>query len=473
MSTIAVIGTNYVGLVTASCFAELGNQVVGIDIDLAKIEGLARGQLPIYEPGLEEVVVQNLRAQRLRFTSDYEDGLVSAEFAFVCVGTPSGAEGEADMRQVRAAAEALGRHSRTGLDLIVVNKSTMPIGTGDWMTMLLQRSSNGSRARFRIVSNPEFLREGSAIADFRHPDRVVLGGTDGEAIERVANLYRDLKPEPPIIRTDLRTAEMIKYASNAFLATKISFINEIATICERLGADVKQVARGMGLDRRIGREFLEAGVGYGGSCFPKDVKALAHMASMAGAHPQLLRSVIEINRDMRRLVLQKVRAELGSLEDRTIGVLGLAFKPNTDDVRESPAIEIIHLLQSEGARVRAFDPAAAEKARQALSGVELCSDAYAVTHDADALLIVTQWSEFRRLDFGRIRRYMRRPIVVDARNLYNPAEMLELGFVYHSVGRPCGSAIVGRTAGDPLPTLADSPRETALSANGDGLRRRT
>src|SRR5438067_967706 len=440
MANIAVIGTNYVGLVTAACFAELGNQVVGIDIDPGKVERLGRGQLPIYEPGLEEIVVQNLKAGRLKFTLDYDEGLMSAQFAFVCVGTPSGIEGEADLSQVRAATHGLGQHTPSGHNLIVVNKSTMPVGTGDWMTPALERVRNGSGAGFRVVSNPEFLREGSAVDDFRHPDRVVLGGTDPEAIERVASLYRDLQPEPSIIKTDIFSAEMIKYASNAFLATKISFINEIASICERLGADVKEVARGMGLDQRISPEFLEAGVGYGGSCFPKDVKALAHMASMAGAHPQLLRAVMEINRDMRRLVLQKVRGALGSVEERTIGVLGLAFKPNTDDMREAPAVEIIHLLQSEGARVRAFDPAANEAARAILPGVELCSDAYAVAEGADAVLLLTNWSEFRRLDLDRIRQTMKYPLLVDGRNLYDPSEMVAKGFFYQPIGRPTPDA---------------------------------
>jgi len=436
MANIAVIGTNYVGLVTAACFAELGNQVVGIDIDPGKVERLGRGQLPIYEPGLEEIVVQNIKAGRLRFSLDYVEGLKNAQFAFVCVGTPSGIEGEADMTQVKAAANSLGKFTPADRSLIVVNKSTMPIGTGDWMLPTLERASSGSGARFRVVSNPEFLREGSAVDDFRHPDRVVLGGTEPEAIDRVAGLYRDLQPEPPIIQTDIRTAEMIKYASNAFLATKISFINEIASICERLGADVKEVARGMGLDRRISPEFLDAGVGYGGSCFPKDVKALAHMASMAGAHPQLLRAVMEINRDMRRLVLQKVRGTLGSVEDRTIGVLGLAFKPNTDDLREAPAIEIIHLLQSEGARIKAYDPAANEAAASMLPGVELCSDAYCVAEGADAVILLTQWAEFRRLDLDRVRQAMRYPLLVDGRNLYDPAEMVKKGFFYQPIGRP-------------------------------------
>src|SRR5919201_1322445 len=436
MANIAVIGTNYVGLVTAACFAELGNQVVGIDIDPGKVARLGKGQLPIYEPGLEEIVVQNLKAGRLKFTLDYEEGLRRAEFAFVCVGTPRGIEGEADMSQVKAAAHSLAKHAPKTRSLIVVNKSTMPIGTGDWMLPTLERASNGSGATFKVVSNPEFLREGSAVDDFRHPDRVVLGGTDPVAIKRVADLYRDLQPEPTIISTDIRTAEMIKYASNAFLATKISFINEIASICERLGADVKEVARGMGLDKRISPEFLEAGVGYGGSCFPKDVKALAHMASMAGAHPQLLRAVMEINRDMRRLVLQKVRGALGTLEDRTIGVLGLAFKPNTDDLREAPAIEIIHLLPSEGARIKAYDPAANDAARAMLPGVELCSDAYAVAEGADAVILLTQWSEFRRLDLDRIRQSMKYPLLVDGRNLYDPAEMVAKGFFYQPIGRP-------------------------------------
>jgi UDPglucose 6-dehydrogenase len=448
MATIAVIGTNYVGLVTAACFAELGNQVVGIDIDPVKVERLGRGQLPIYEPGLEEIVVQNIKAGRLRFTLDYDEGLERAQFAFVCVGTPSGAEGEADLTQVRAAAHSIGKHTPTGRTLIVVNKSTMPVGTGDWMPPALERASNGSGARFRVVSNPEFLREGSAVDDFRHPDRVVLGGPDPEAIDRVAGLYRDLQPEPTVIKTDIFSAEMIKYASNAFLATKISFINEIASICERLGADVKEVSRGMGLDRRISPEFLEAGVGYGGSCFPKDVKALAHMASMAGAHPQLLRAVMEINRDMRRLVLQKVRGTLGSVEDRTIGVLGLAFKPNTDDLRESPAVEIIHLLQSEGARVRAYDPAANASAGAVVPGVELCPDAYAVAEGADALILLTQWSEFRRLDMERVRQSMRYPLLVDGRNLYDPQEMVAKGFFYQPIGR---------SVADQTPTEAPAP----------------
>jgi UDPglucose 6-dehydrogenase len=436
MRNIAVIGTNYVGLVTAACLAELGNHVIGIEIDPSKVERLNRGLSPIYEPGLEELIARNLKAGRLRFTLDYSEGLARAAFAFICVGTPSGSEGQAEMGQVRAAAASLGEHTPPGAELIVVNKSTMPVGTGDWMLPLLQETAARSGARFQVVSNPEFLREGSALEDFRHPDRVVLGGTDAQASEMVADLYRDLNPEPTIIQTDIRTAEMIKYASNAFLATKISFINEIATVCERLGADVKQVAKGMGLDRRISPEFLEAGVGYGGSCFPKDVKALAHMASMAGAHPQLLRAVMEINNDMRRIVVQKVSAELGdNLEGREIAVLGLAFKPNTDDLRESPAIEIIHLLQSKGAHIKAYDPQAMPGAGALLPGVELCADAYSVAVGVDALVLMTAWDEFRRLDLARMRDAMRRPVLIDGRNLYDPLQLVGLGFAYHAIGR--------------------------------------
>jgi UDPglucose 6-dehydrogenase len=465
VTTIAVIGTNYVGLVTAACFADLGNSVVGIDIDPSKVERLSRGELPIFEPGLEEIVIRNLRAQRLRFTTDYAEGLPGAEFAFVCVGTPSGSEGEADMRQVRGAADGIGKHTPAGVELIVVNKSTMPIGTGDWMLPALKRSCEDRAARFSVVSNPEFLREGSAVDDFRQPDRVVLGSADQRALERVATLYGDLEPAPPVVKTDIRTAEMIKYASNAFLATKISFINEIASICERLGADVKEVSRGMGLDRRISPEFLEAGVGYGGSCFPKDVKALAHMASMAGAHPQLLRAVMEINRDMRRLVLQQVRAELGSLEDKTIGILGLAFKPNTDDLRESPAVEIIHLLRSAGARVRAYDPAAMDAARASLRGIELDDSPYAVAEGADALILLTQWSEFRRLDFARVRDSMRQPVLIDGRNLYNPRELIQLGFRYHAIGRPnAGAGEIAERAAAQLVVDGASAQASAVPA---------
>jgi UDPglucose 6-dehydrogenase len=430
LAAITVIGTGYVGLVTGACFADLGNQVVCVDIDPAKVESLQAGRLPIYEPGLDELVARNTSARRLSFTTSYEDGLAEAQFIFIAVNTPSGPEGEADMSDVRRAAQTIAQHLRH--PAIVLNKSTMPVGAGDWVSRIIAENLVQS-VDFAVVSNPEFLREGSAVQDFLHPDRVVLGSVDPRAAEQAAELYAPLRGA--IITTDLRTAEMIKYASNAFLATKISFINEVASICERLGADVKQVANGMGLDQRIGAAFLDAGIGYGGSCFPKDVKALEHMAAINGCHPQLLRSVIEINRDARRGIVQRVRAELDELDGKTIGVLGLAFKPNTDDLREAPALEIIHLLQTEGAHIRAYDPVAMDRARSVLTNVELCTDPYAVAESAHALIVTTEWNEFKQLDMGRIQPTMAIPLLVDGRNIYNPADMAELGFVYRGMGR--------------------------------------
>ncbi|HYU20586.1 MAG TPA: UDP-glucose/GDP-mannose dehydrogenase family protein [Chloroflexota bacterium] len=431
MSAISVVGTGYVGLVTGACFADLGNRVTCIDVDEAKIALLREGGIPIYEPGLEELVERNVRTGRLSFTTRYEEGIDETEFVFVAVNTPPGPAGEADMTYARAAAHSIAEHLRSSA--IVVNKSTMPIGTGDWVAGVLARQGS---VQAPVVSNPEFLREGSAIADFQRPDRVVLGADDRPAAERVAQLYAPLKA--PILITDLRTAEMIKYASNAFLATKISFINEIASICERMGADVKEVARGMGLDPRIGPAFLDAGVGYGGSCFPKDVQALAHMAALSGCHPQLLRAVMDINRDARLSVILKLRSALGGLEERTIGILGLAFKPNTDDMREAASVEIIHLLQQEGAHIRAYDPAAMPKAEALLTRVRFCEDAYETARGSDALVLVTEWNEFKRLDLRRIHSLMASPTFVDGRNVYEPSEMAALGFEYYGIGRAAG-----------------------------------
>ena len=431
MSTITVIGAGYVGLVTGACFADLGNTVTCLDIDEARIAGLNRGILPIYEPGLKELVDRNRESGRLRFTTDYQDACRGTEFVFIAVNTPSGQEGEADMGQVRSAVESLARV--VSGRVIVVNKSTMPIGTGDWVASILERLGPPD-LQFAVISNPEFLREGAAIADFQRPDRVVLGSTDVAAARRVAELYAPLAPGDVLI-TDLRTAEMIKYASNAFLATKISFINEIASICEKLGGDVKTVARGMGLDKRIGTAFLDAGLGYGGSCFPKDVKALAHMAAVNGCHPQLLRAVMEINRDARRSVMWKLRQRLGSLDDRLIGILGLSFKPNTDDLRESPALEIIHLLRAEGARLQLYDPVAMDKARRIIKGVEFCDDAYAAAAGAEALVLVTDWNEFKQLDMARLKAAMAYPLFIDGRNIHDPQQLRRVGFEYYGVGR--------------------------------------
>ncbi len=431
MKNITVIGTGYVGLVTGTCLADLGNRVVGLDIDENKIQCLNEGRVPIFEPGLEELIRRNREAGRLSFTTSYEEALKDAEFVFVAVGTPEGVDGEADLRYVRMAAESIAKVMDH--PMIIVNKSTVPVGTGDFVADII-RKYQPKPIPFAVVSNPEFLREGSAVNDFLHPDRIVLGSTDQEAAEKVAQLYLPLRA--PIMITDLRTAEMIKYASNAFLATRISFINEIAAICERLGADVKEVARGMGYDKRIGPYFLDAGIGFGGSCFPKDVKALEHMALVHGAHPQLLRAVMEINRDQRRRVILKLRELLDyNLRDKVIGLLGLAFKPNTDDMREAPSVDLYHMLVNEGAIVRAYDPVAMENARRLLPELQLAEDPYDLATGADALVIVTEWNEFKHLDLPRIRELMRGDVLIDGRNIYEPERMKKLGFRYRGMGR--------------------------------------
>ena len=430
MKAIAVIGTGYVGLVTGTCFADLGNKVTCIDIDERKIETLRAGGTPIYEPGLEEVIRRNVAAGRLCFTTDYKTGLDDAEFVFIAVGTPSGVDGEADMQYVRMAAETIAR--AMDHELIIINKSTVPVGTGDWVADII-RKHQPQPIPFAVVSCPEFLREGSALADFISPDRVVLGSMDKDAAEKVAQLHLPLRA--PIMITDLRTAEMIKYASNAFLATRISFINEISNICEKVGADVKEVAAGMGYDQRIGRAFLDAGVRYGGSCFPKDVKALEYMGLLHGAHPALLRAVMDINRDQRRLIVHKLRELLGQLEGKRIGLLGLAFKPNTDDMRDAPSIDVAMMLQREGAEVLGYDPVSMSVAERVLPGVELRQSPYELAEGCDALVLMTEWNEFKHLDLARLRSLMRTPVVVDGRNVYEPRAMSEAGFLYRGVGR--------------------------------------
>jgi UDPglucose 6-dehydrogenase len=430
MKHIAVVGTGYVGLVTGTCVAEIGNHVTCIDIDERKIQMLREGGVPIYEPGLEEVVHRNVAAGRLCFTTSYAEGLRDAEFVFIAVGTPSGVDGEADLQYVRMAAESIAQTMDHAL--IIINKSTVPVGTGDWVADIVHKHQPVP-IPFSVVSCPEFLREGSALVDFMNPDRVVLGSLDREAAEKVAQLHLPLRA--PIVVTDLRTAEMIKYASNAFLATRISFINEIASICEKLGADVKEVAAGMGYDKRIGRAFLDAGVGFGGSCFPKDVKALEYMALLHGAHPALLRTVMDINRDQRRQVLHKLRDTLGTLRGRKIGLLGLAFKPNTDDMREAPSIEIAHMLLREGATVVGYDPVAHVTTSRAMPELPLAQDPYEMAEGCDALILVTEWSQFKKLDLARIRAAMTTPVFIDGRNLYDPELMREAGFLYRGVGR--------------------------------------
>ena len=430
MKNICVIGTGYVGLINGTCFADLGNNVITLDIDKQKIDDLKSGVMPIYEPGLSEMVERNVKAGRLNFTTDYPEALKDAEFVFICVGTPEGVDGEADLKYVRSAAESIGQ--LMDHPLVIINKSTVPVGTGDWVANIV-RSSQPQPIDFSVVSCPEFLREGSAVRDFMSTDRTVLGSTNQDAAEAVAQLYIPLRS--PIMMTDLRTAEMIKYASNAFLATKISFINEMAIICERLGADVLEVAEGMGFDTRIGPHFLQAGIGYGGSCFPKDVKALAYMAETHGMHPQLLSAVMDINDYMRKHVILKLEDLLGDLEGKTVGMMGLAFKENTDDMRESPSLTVIEHLLSAKAKVRAYDPVAMEHASEMLPDVDMCNNAYNMANGADALVLTTPWNEFQQLDMKRIASSMNHPIFIDGKNIYEPEKMKSFGFEYRAVGR--------------------------------------
>ncbi|HEY3289814.1 MAG TPA: UDP-glucose/GDP-mannose dehydrogenase family protein [Anaerolineae bacterium] len=440
MKNITVIGVGYVGLVTGTCFADMGNRVICLDVNEERIINLRQGILPIYEPGLEEMVRRNVNAGRLLFTTSYAEALNSpdrpADIVFVAVGTPEGVDGEADLRYVRAVAETVAE--TVDHPVIIVNKSTVPVGTGDWVADIVSQKQP-KRVPFSVVSNPEFLREGSAITDFLNPDRVVLGSLDRSAAETIAQLYIPLRS--PIMVTDLRTAEMIKYASNAFLATKISFINEIANICEALGADVKEVAIGMGYDKRIGRAFLDAGLGYGGSCFPKDVNALTHMANVQGKHPQMLEAVMQINADQRRSVVLKARELCGNLAGKTIGILGLAFKPNTDDIRDSPGIDLARMFEEEGAIVKAYDPVAMTNAARVLKDATLCADSYETVEGCDVVILATDWNEFKNIDLARIKKLMKLPILIDGRNLYDPATMYELGFVYRGLGRGYGKPV--------------------------------
>jgi len=432
MAKICVIGTGYVGLVTGTCFADIGHRVTCLDIDENRINRLNNGIMPIYEPGLKQIVDQNVEAGRLDFTTSYPEALKESEFAFIAVGTPSNREGEADMQYVSMAVNSIAEN----LDhkIIIVNKSTVPVGTGDWVAEIIENLNGQNQPDFSVVSNPEFLREGSAVADFMNPDRVVLGSTNPKAAQKVAELYEPLRS--PIMITDLRTAEMIKYASNAFLAARISFINEIANICESLGADVREVARGMGMDKRIGPAFLDAGLGWGGSCFPKDVRALAYMAATRGAHPQLLQAVMDINQNQRHRAVKKLEDALGSLEGRRIGVLGLSFKPNTDDTRDAPSLDIIRMLLEAGAEVQAFDPQAMEASKEKILAIHLCQTPYAVAEGVDALLLATEWNQFKSLDFEKVKESMAGDVILDGRNLWDGEDLAELGFRYYGVGVP-------------------------------------
>ena len=430
MKQICVVGVGYVGLVTAVCFADLGNRVIALDVNEKRVENLKQGIMPIYEPGLQELVERNVRAHRLSFTTSYADAMKETEYAFIAVATPSGVNGEADLQYVAAAAQTIAETMVA--PLIIINKSTVPVGTGDWVADIVKKYQP-KPIPFSVVSCPEFLREGTAISDFMQPHRTVLGSFDREAAAKVAQLHLPLRA--PIVITDLRTAEMIKYASNAFLATKISFINEIADICEALGADVKEVGIGMGYDKRIGPAMLDAGLGWGGSCFPKDIKALAYMAEEKGVDPKILHTVTYTNYDRRQSVIEAMGDMLGGLEGKTIGLLGLAFKPNTDDMREAPSIDIAQGLITAGALVRAYDPVAMENAQNLMPAVEMVSDPYLLAKGCDALMVLTEWNEFKNIDLERVREVMQTPVIFDGRNIYDPLEMRALGFTYRGIGR--------------------------------------
>jgi len=430
MKQICVVGVGYVGLVTGACFADLGNRVVALDVDEERIENLKKGILPIYEPGLEELVERNVKAGRLSFTTSYKEAVEGTEFAFIAVGTPSGVKGEADLQYVASAATSIAENMDG--PLIIINKSTVPVGTGDWVADIV-KGAQPKPVDFWVVSCPEFLREGSAIGDFMNPHRTVLGSLHPEAAEKVAQLHLPLRA--PIVITDLRTAEMIKYASNAFLATKISFMNEVADICEALGADVKEVAAGMGYDKRIGPMFLDAGLGWGGSCFPKDVLALAYMAEEQGLDPKILNDVMEVNYGRRKDAIEHINDLTGGVKGKTIGLLGLAFKPNTDDMRDAPSIDIAQELTAAGAKVRGYDPVAMNVARSILPAVEMFDDPYSMADGCDGLMVLTEWNEFKQLDLGKIKESLKAPVIFDGRNIYEPDIMKGMGFKYRGMGR--------------------------------------
>jgi UDPglucose 6-dehydrogenase len=430
MVNITVVGTGYVGLVTGACLADFGNRVACVDNDPRKLATLEEGGIPFFEPGLKELVQRDRERGLLRFTGDIAAAVREADVVFIAVGTPPGADGHADLTYVREVAKAIADH----MDgyTVVVTKSTVPTGTGKLISSIIRDHRPG--AEFDVVSNPEFLREGSAIGDFMRPDRVVIGASSERAMDVMEKIYRPLYLlGTPIVRTTVTNAEMIKYASNAFLAMKISYINEIANLCDAVGADVTVVARAMGLDGRIGSKFLHAGPGYGGSCFPKDTLALTHIAESAGYRFRILEAVLEVNRLQQQRIVEKVRALLGDPKGKVVAVLGITFKPNTDDVRDAPSLTIVPALQQQGASIRAHDPIVG--GLEALKGVSWCSDAYDTARGADCLVLLTEWNEYRNLDFARLRSLMRRAAFVDGRNIYDPRDVRDAGFEYVGVGR--------------------------------------
>lgn len=430
---IAVIGTGYVGLVTGACFAEFGVEVTCVDVDEKKIEGLKNGVMPIYEPGLDTIVEKNYKAGRLHFTTDIKSAVEQALVVFLAVGTPPKEDGSPDMSYYQQAALDIA-HSMNGYK-VLVTKSTVPVGTGKWLREFVTENQK-VKTNFGVASNPEFLREGAAIDDFMRPDRVVVGSNEPDAIAIMKDLYRPLYLiETPVVITSLEAAELIKYAANAFLATKITFINEIANLCDAIGCDVHDVARGMGMDNRIGRKFLHPGPGYGGSCFPKDTRAFTKVGDKYGVETSVVDAVIEANEYQRQAMLPKIEKLVGDLNGKKIGVLGLSFKPETDDMRESPATDIIKEMQKRGATIRAFDPVAMEEAKHVLPDIEYAENEYDALKDADALIIVTEWNQFRALDMEKVKQLLKSPKIADLRNIYEPKDMRELGFEYVGVGR--------------------------------------
>lgn len=430
---IAVIGTGYVGLVSGACFAEFGVDVTCVDVDVTKIEKLNNGLIPIYEPGLDQIVEKNVKDGRLHFTTDITKAVEDALVVFLAVGTPPKEDGSPDMSYYQQAAKDVA-DAMNGYK-VLVTKSTVPIGTGKWLRDFVTANQK-TKTDFGVASNPEFLREGAAIDDFMRPDRVVIGSNEEKAIEVMKELYRPLYLiETPIVITSLEAAELIKYAANAFLATKITFINEVANLCDAIGCDVHDVARGMGMDNRIGRKFLHPGPGYGGSCFPKDTRALTTVADQFGVETRIVDAVIEANERQRDAMIPKIEKLVGDLSGKKIGVLGLSFKPETDDMRESPAIEIIHSMIAKGAQVRAFDPVAMDEAKHYISGLSYAEDEYDAIKDADALVIVTEWNQFRALDMEKVKSLLKAPKIADLRNIYEPSDMRAMGFEYVGVGR--------------------------------------
>lgn len=431
---ISVIGTGYVGLVTGACFAEFGLNVTCMDTDAKRIGKLEKGEVPFYEPGITELVAKGIRDNRLAFTTDIARAVDQALVIFIAVGTPSRSDGSADLSYVEEVGRGIAAHM-TGYK-VIATKSTVPVGTGEKLREVI-RTHQKHPVPFDIVSNPEFLREGSAIEDFMRPNRVVIGADSPEAIAIMRDLYRPLYLiETPFVITDIPTAEMIKYASNAFLAAKVSFINEIANLCEKVGADVQVVAKGMGLDQRIGSKFLHAGPGFGGSCFPKDVAALIDTGDRHGVEMRIAKAVVAVNERQKMMMVEKIRRTLDGLQGRTIGVLGLSFKPNTNDLREAPALTIIKRLLEEGCAIRAYDPAALEEAARLLPAIIPCGDPYDTAKGSDALVILTEWNQFRNLDFDRLKTVLRQPVLIDLRNVYEPGRVASMGFRYVSVGRP-------------------------------------